>query len=141
MNDVQFEFIFRKPAFLATCMYGTVFVLLGNLSGNAIAFGQYVYEASGFEPSPDQPNAPRGPVIAVAIALLTGCILIHFFSRRGGIMINNLFAIFKIALLLAIAVLGFIKAGGSRLGMVPCHEIAIRRLTPRRRRTLSDRKF
>lgn len=91
-------------------MYGTVFVLLGNLSGNAIAFGQYVYEASG------NTEAPRGPVNALAVAVLTTCILIHVFSRRGGIMLNNIFAVSKVALLLAIIVLGFIKAGGNDLG-------------------------
>lgn len=91
-------------------MYGTVFVLLGNLSGNAIAFGQLCYEAAG------RSDAPRGPVIGLAITVLTACMLLHIFSRRGGIRLNNVFAVLKVALLLAIIILGFIKAGGARLG-------------------------
>jgi hypothetical protein len=42
-------------------MYGIVFIILGNLSGNAIAFGIYVMSAAGY----DDPS--RGSVIGLAI--------------------------------------------------------------------------
>ena len=110
---MQLEFIFDSPAFLTTCMYGTVFVILGNLSGNAIAFGEYCYEAAG------RSDRPRGPIIGIAIAVLTACILLHMSSRRGGILMSNAFAVLKVLLLLAVIILGFIKAGGHRLGGTP----------------------
>ncbi|KAF1998203.1 amino acid transporter, partial [Amniculicola lignicola CBS 123094] len=100
------EWILRKPKFLSTCMYGIVFIILGNLSGNAIAFGRYVLWAAGYE------DPPRGPVIGLAISALTVSALLHALSRRGGILVNNLFAIMKVCILLTIIILGFAVRGG-----------------------------
>ena len=91
-------------------MYGIVFILLGNLSGNAISFGNYVMIAA------NRPNAPRADIIGLAVAALSAAILLHICSRRGGILINNLFAVVKILILLAIIIMGFIKASGHKLG-------------------------
>ncbi|CAF9934066.1 MAG: hypothetical protein ALECFALPRED_005836 [Alectoria fallacina] len=41
------EYIFKSPKVRTTCMYGVIYVTLGNLSGNAIAFGLYVMDAAG----------------------------------------------------------------------------------------------
>lgn len=94
-------------------MYGIVFVLLGNLSGNAIALGQYVMLAAGYSDHNDNLTASHGSVIGVAIAALTIAILIHMATRRGGILVNNAFAIFKILVLLVFIVLGFAVRGGA----------------------------
>ncbi|KAG9233201.1 amino acid permease-domain-containing protein [Amylocarpus encephaloides] len=109
------EFIYSnpitgEPKFLITCLYGIAFILLGNLSGNAIAFGTYVMEAAG------QPDPAKGTVIGIAIAVLTAAVGIHVFSRRGGILLNNIFAIIKVLILVTIIVLGFTKAAGHNLG-------------------------
>lgn len=87
-------------------MYGIVFIILGNLSGNAIAFGVYVMSAAGH----DDPS--RGSVIGLAIAALTFACLVHIASRRGGILLNNFFAVAKVLILLMIIILGFLRAGG-----------------------------
>ena len=91
-------------------MYGIVFIILGNLSGNAISFGNYVMIAA------NRPNAPRADIIGLAIAALSVAILLHVCSRRGGIVVNNLFTIVKVLILIAIIIMGFIKAGGHKLG-------------------------
>lgn len=41
------EYIYKDPRFRTTCIYGLIFVVIGNLSGNAIAFGIYIMEAAG----------------------------------------------------------------------------------------------
>ena len=102
--------MFPRPKFLVTCMYGIVFILLGNLSGNAIAFGNYVMIAG------NRPHASKADIIGLAIAALSVAILLHICSRRGGIIINNLFTVVKVLILIAIIVMGFIKAGGHKLG-------------------------
>jgi len=94
-------------------MYGIVFIILGNLSGNAVSFGSYVLDAAG------KPNAPRRDVIGIAIGSLSAAILLHICSRRGGILMNNFFAVTKVLVLIAMIILGFIKAGGDRLGGAP----------------------
>jgi len=93
---------------VVTCIYGIGFLVLGNLTGNAIALGNYVMDAAGHSPR-------RGPVIGIAFGALTLAVFLHVFSRRGGILINNAFAVLKILLLLMIIILGFLKAGGVRL--------------------------
>ena len=91
-------------------MYGIVFIILGNLSGNAIAFGIYVMSAAGY----DEPS--RGPVIGLAIGALTIACLVHTASRRGGIILNNSFAVVKVLILLLIIIFGFMRAAGYTFG-------------------------
>jgi amino acid transporter len=88
-------------------MYGIVFIVLGNLAGNAIAMGRYVLFAAGKE------NPEKGEVLGLAIGALTIAVLLHVFSRRGGIVVSNVFAAYKVALLLVIIILGFAVRGGA----------------------------
>jgi hypothetical protein len=79
-----------------------MFILLYNLSGNAMAFALQVVASAGLH-DPTSGTAPsRGPVIGIAISALTGVIVLHTLSRRIGIWVNNTFAIIKVALLLTI---------------------------------------
>ena len=55
----------------------------------------------------------HGTAVGIAIGALTFVILLHIFSRRGGILINNAFAVVKVALLVTIICLGIAKAGGA----------------------------
>ncbi|KAL8770393.1 MAG: hypothetical protein Q9209_003819 [Squamulea sp. 1 TL-2023] len=103
------EYIYKDPRFQTTCMYGVIFVILGNLTGNAIAMGQYVMQAAG---APDSPHAVRG----IAVAALTGACLIHGLWRNGGILLNNVLALIKVLTLMAIIIIGFATAGGASFG-------------------------
>ncbi|KAM0344089.1 hypothetical protein ACHAPU_007810 [Fusarium lateritium] len=106
------QYVYRKPAYrsgtvlLSTCMFGFCFVALGNMAGNCISFATRVLYASGNnDPSP---GAVRG--IAIGIAILT-C-FIHTFSRRGGILLNNMLAMIKVMILLLIIVTAIIVGAG-----------------------------
>lgn len=89
------------------------FSIQANVLRNAISFGIQVLIASGvYEPSSGE--APdRGQVVGIAIGTLSFVIIVHMFSRRGGILINNIFAIIKVMLLVSIIALGIAKAGGA----------------------------
>lgn len=91
-------------------MYGIVFIILGNLAGNAIAFGIYVLSAAG------QDDPARGWVILIAIGALSLACLIHVASRRGGIILSNMFAVAKVGILISIIVLGIIRSRGYKFG-------------------------
>lgn len=95
-------------------MYGIPFILLGNLAGNALALGSFAMHTAG-----RKPDDAKGEVIGIAIGTLSAACLLHMFSRRGGIIMNNTFAIIKVLLLVVIIVLGFLKAGGVHLGSTP----------------------
>ena len=90
-------------------MYGLVFVVLGNLAGNAVALGQYVMRAAG---DPDNTHAIRG----LAVAALTAACLIHGLWRKGGIVLNNVLALIKVLILMAVIVIGFAVAAGASFG-------------------------
>lgn len=55
----------------------------------------------------------RGTAAGIAIGALSAVVLLHMFSRRGGIVLNNAFAIIKVSLLLTIIGLGIAKAAGA----------------------------
>lgn len=55
----------------------------------------------------------KGVAAGIAISALTFVVLLHMFSRRGGILVNNAFAIAKVLLLVAIIALGIAKAAGA----------------------------
>jgi amino acid transporter len=95
---------------MTTCMFGVVFIILGNLSGNAIQLGMYTMTAAGYD------NPSKGSVLGIAIAALTFAVCVHAFSRRGGILMNNAFAIFKVSLLVAIIALGIAWKCGRDFG-------------------------
>lgn len=105
-----FDYIFPKPKFLVTCMYGIAFLVLGNLSGNAIQLGKFAMSAFGY----DDPS--KGAVLGIAIAALTFAVVIHMFSRRGGIFLNNVFAVYKVGLLLAMICMGIARKCGATFG-------------------------
>ena len=100
-------------------MYGLVFVILGNLAGNAVALGQYVMHAAG---DADDSHAIRG----LAVAALTLACLIHGSWRNGGIVLNNLLALIKVLILVAIIVIGFAVAGGASFGNGPVGKAAVK---------------
>ena len=92
-------------------MYGVVFLILGNLAGNALAFGRFSMRASGI----DDLDQNKSAVIGLALAALTASCLLNICSRKGGIVVNNIFAIFKISFLLIIIILGFMYRAGFRI--------------------------
>lgn len=62
-------------------------------------------------------NVPdKGTAAGIAIGALTFVVLLHMFSRRGGILVNNAFAVTKVMLLVAIIALGIAKAAGAFSG-------------------------
>lgn len=101
----------RLPHIRTTCSFAIMYILLYNLGGNAIAFALQAVKASGHYAAGEEP--PRGAVLGIALGVLTLIILLHAISRAGGILINNLFATVKVALLLTMFALGVAKAAGA----------------------------
>ena len=96
-------------------MYGVIYLILGNLSGNAIAFGTYVLEAAGINEGHD--SLARG----LAVVCMSAACLVHATYRQGGIYAIVLMAIFKVCILLAIIGIGFAAMAGGQFGYGPVH--------------------
>ena len=124
-NTRQLEYILKKPRYFTICVYGIMFIVLGNISGNAIAFAIYAMIASGKELDQINEKSQRGVIYAIAIGLLTSCAALHIFTRRGGIILSNIFATIKMAMVLVLAILGFVHAGKKFLQSKGIDEMAV----------------
>ena len=71
---------------------------------------------------PDQDAAVR----ALAVAALTIACLLHGLWRKGGIVVNNVLALVKVATLLAIIGMGFAAGAGASFGAGPVGRVAIK---------------
>ncbi|KXH52483.1 high-affinity methionine permease [Colletotrichum simmondsii] len=109
---VYLQYVFRKPAYrkntllLSTCIFGISFIILGNMAGNSIHFAMRLLEAAGIS----EPG--NGPVRGIALAVATFSCGIHAFSRRGGILLNNILAVVKIMIMLLIIVATIVVGAG-----------------------------
>lgn len=101
------QFLFKRPKYFIICVYGLLFIVIGNMAGNAIAFGDYILTAAG------QENPSRAAVRGIALGIVTFTCLLHGIWRKGGIWLNNIFAVLKIATLIFIIVVGFCALGGT----------------------------
>lgn len=90
-------------------MYGIIFVILGNRAGNALVMGTYIMKAAG---RPETPSEVRG----IAASVLTVVCIIHAAWRKGGIHLNNILAVVKVSILVAIIAIGFAALGGASFG-------------------------
>lgn len=97
-----------------TCIFGVIYVIVGNLSGNAVALGIYILQAAGIEG-----NDPL--VRGLAVVSLTVACLLHASWRKGGIVVNNVLAVMKALVLVAIIVIGFAASAGASFGHGPVH--------------------
>ena len=108
------EYIYSAPTIRTTCVYGVIFIILGNLSGNAVAFGIYVLRAADL-------NGHDAAVRGIAVASMTCACLPRAIWRQGGILLNNLLALMKVFILLAMIAIGFAASAGASFGHGSVH--------------------
>ena len=92
----------KKPAFLATCMFGINYIILENTAANSVSFAANILDAAFIQQTP-------GKIIALALAVNTVCCLLHALSRKWGIYLNNFFGSTKLLMLVFIVILGLVK--------------------------------
>jgi len=103
------ERVYRKPKYLATCVFAIQIILLGFSSGNALAFGRYCLLAAGRE------SADGWPARGIAIACMTFVAVIHTVLPKWGLRLTNLLGVCKVIVLLIIVFAGFAALAGHRL--------------------------
>jgi len=81
-DKVYLEFTYQYPRFLASTLVAAQAVLLGFTASNCIIFGRYVLFALGVE-------TEEWTQKLLAVGLLTAITVVHGFSLRTGIYIQN----------------------------------------------------
>lgn len=87
-----------------TCLFGISFIVLGNMAGNCINFAIWIVRAAGHD------HVSDGAVRGIALGIATLSCFIHAFSRRGGILLNDVLAVIKVMILLLIIITAIIVA-------------------------------
>ncbi|PIL27658.1 transporter [Ganoderma sinense ZZ0214-1] len=95
------EFIFRRPRLLVTCIYAMYAVLTGWQAASCSVFGEYALHAL----DPERPPSPFMARLA-GVLCITFALLLHGTALKAGLRLQNALGIFKILVLLAIALSG-----------------------------------
>ncbi|KAF2739366.1 hypothetical protein EJ04DRAFT_484118, partial [Polyplosphaeria fusca] len=96
---------FPTPDLLAAVIFSFFWILLGSTSGNCIVFASYALQIAHGDAAASTIDDRLLRFIAVVVQT-TVCLLLYFL-RKFCFVANNIFALFKIILLLVIAGAGF----------------------------------
>ncbi|KAK0196954.1 APC amino acid permease [Armillaria mellea] len=99
------EFIYRRPKFLATCLFSVYAIITGSSAANSLVFGEYVLHALNIEPV-------RWNTRFVAFLCLSFCCLLHGTTFKWGLRLQNTLGLFKLFLLSSIGVAGLFCLAG-----------------------------
>lgn len=103
------EYIYTKPKFLATAMYGSYVFFLGWAAGNSIVTGEFLLNAAGKEIT--QWNSR-----AIGLGVITFAFLINSIHVKSGLILLNILGMIKIVVILFISVTGWVAlAGGIKI--------------------------
>lgn len=103
------EYIYTKPKFLATAMYGSYVFFLGWAAGNSIVTGEFLLNAAGKEIT--QWNSR-----AIGLGVITFAFLINSIHVKSGLILLNILGMIKIIVIVFISVTGWVAlAGGIKI--------------------------
>ncbi|KAI8720118.1 hypothetical protein NCS52_00456500 [Fusarium sp. LHS14.1] len=110
------QYVFPWPRYkkgivmLSGVLYCISFICIGNMAGNCINCALRLVEAAN--PATDVRDLNEGMIRGIAIVIAIFPCLIHAFSRRGGILLNNLLAFIKVLMLIFMIIATWAVAGG-----------------------------
>ncbi|KAH7088191.1 amino acid permease-domain-containing protein [Paraphoma chrysanthemicola] len=89
------HYLLKRPKFLVLSFYAINYIFLASSAANALSFGDDVVGGQGTDRGALRDAAARG----IAILAVTFPCFLHAFTRRGGILLNNVFVVVKVAIL------------------------------------------
>ncbi|KAF8838468.1 amino acid transporter [Paxillus ammoniavirescens] len=104
-DKVYLEFIYRRPAFMASCIYALYGILSGWMAPPSVAFGEYALHALAYEPTPTN-------VRFVAFLCSTFCLVVHGVFLTFGLRLQNTLGAFKLLVLVLMAGSGVLSLAG-----------------------------
>ncbi|KAF8438852.1 APC amino acid permease [Boletus edulis BED1] len=99
------EYVFRRPAFMTTCVYAVYGVCIGRISASSVAIGEYVLHALAYERTPTN-------IRIVAFLCSTFCLIVHGAFLKFGLKLQNALGAFKLVVLVLIIGSGFLSLIG-----------------------------
>ncbi|KAF2272400.1 uncharacterized protein EI97DRAFT_445851 [Westerdykella ornata] len=102
------SYLIKRPKFLVLCIYGLNYIFLASSAANALSFGDDVMGGSGTDRPAGKDAAARG----LAMVVVTLACMLHAFTRRGGIILNNIVVVVKVLILCAFPVMAICVLAG-----------------------------
>ncbi|KAF2825914.1 amino acid transporter [Ophiobolus disseminans] len=102
------HYLLRRPKFLILSCYAINYILLASSTANALSIGDDIIGEQGTDRGALKDAFARG----LAILAVTLPCFVHAFTRRGGILINNIFVVVKIAILCVFPVMAICVLAG-----------------------------
>lgn len=110
------QYVFSQPRYkndtvvLISVMFGLSFICVGNMASNCIDCALRLLTLANLNDT----SRPESLIRGIAIAIATVACFIHAFSRRGGILLNNVLAVVKLLFLVSIVLATWVVAGGKQ---------------------------
>ncbi|PPR03657.1 hypothetical protein CVT24_007771 [Panaeolus cyanescens] len=99
------EFIYRRPKFMATCIFTVYTLIMGTATANSVVFSEYLLHAFAIEPTYFHTRL-------VAFCCLTFVCFIHGTCLKWGLRVQNTLAAFKLVVLALISFSGILSLAG-----------------------------
>lgn len=107
---MQLDEVFRSPELLAAVLFSMFFITVPNTDGNSLQFAKHVL-LTALPDVTDTTQLDKRLISLVAICILTLVSFIHYFSRNSGLLLNLVFAVYKIILVFIFVICGCIASG------------------------------
>lgn len=133
-EKVYLERIYRRPKYLATCIFAIEFVCFSLSTANTVNFSSHLIRAVQGKPEKLKTNCglSQGPGLAkpsginsewvnkgISISALSVVCMIHAFTPKWGIWLSNGLGVFKIIILVLVVFTGFAALSGRMHGPKP----------------------
>jgi amino acid transporter len=102
------HYLLKRPKFLVMSFYAVNYVFLASSAANALSFGDDIIGDQGTERGATKDAAARG----LAILAITFPCFLHAFTRRGGILLNNIVVVVKVAILCTFPIMAICVLAG-----------------------------
>ncbi|KAL1895539.1 hypothetical protein Cpir12675_003177 [Ceratocystis pirilliformis] len=113
-EKVYLERVYRKPAYLATCIFAVQFVLFAVSTANSVSFSSYILVAVAGNTDIKSAKVGSWANRGMSVGIVTAVSCIHAFMPHTGIYISNALGTFKLILLLFVICSGFAALAGHR---------------------------
>jgi len=104
----QVYYLLKRPKFFVLSTYAITYIFLSSSAANALSFSDDIIGDQGTDRGALKDAAARG----LAILAITLACFLHAFTRRGGILINNVFVVAKIAILCVFPIMAICVLAG-----------------------------
>ncbi|KAI4923463.1 hypothetical protein J4E85_008501 [Alternaria conjuncta] len=106
MNYV--DYLIKRPKFFVFSFYAVNYVIVASSAANALTFGDDIIGSPGTDRGAAKDAAAR----CLAIMAVTLPCFLHAFTRRGGIILNNVIVVVKIAILCVFPIMAICVLAG-----------------------------